>query len=120
MPAPRFSFASSRICRLAHSRYPRRNRTAGSGLGAPGDLIVSTCLAMVAVAVLATAAPAPAASSNSAVSAGPQAVQYVQVQYRNVLKDAGASQPVFNPVKSLFHSFLSGILHNVISGLNPI
>jgi hypothetical protein len=81
---------------------------------------MSTCLALVAVAVLATAAPAPAASPSSAVSAGPQAVQYVQVQYRNVLKDAGASQPAINPVKSLVHSFLSGILHNVLSSLNPI
>ncbi|HEY5095203.1 MAG TPA: hypothetical protein VII69_08825 [Candidatus Eremiobacteraceae bacterium] len=80
---------------------------------------MSTCLALVAAAVLATAAPAPAASPTAAVSTGPQAVQYVQVQYRNVLKtDAG--QPAVNPVKSLFHSFLSSVLHNVLSSLNPI
>jgi len=85
---------------------------------------MSMGLALVAVAVVATASPTAVPLAAPTPSAGPQAVQYVQVQYRNVLKNNGfpnaASQAVGAALKSQVLSFVSNVLQNALSHANPI
>jgi hypothetical protein len=85
---------------------------------------MSVGLALVAAAALATASPSAAPAAAPASSPGPQAVQYVQVQYRNVLKSNGisnaASQALAGAMKSEIASFVSNLLQNLLSRANPI
>jgi hypothetical protein len=85
---------------------------------------MSICLAVVAATVLSAAATTPTAAPTLLVPAGPQAVQYVQVQYRNVLKNSGfggtASQALGNPIKPLIGSFVRNVLQSALSHVNPI
>ena len=96
-------------------------------------LIVSSVLALVAASALSTAAPAatvaPAASAAIAApspvpGAGARAVQYVQVQYRNVLKSTGfgtsMSQMAAAAVKSQVNSFVANVLQNALAHMNPV
>jgi hypothetical protein len=82
---------------------------------------MSICLALAAAAVLSTSAPAVVATT---APTGPQAVQYVQVQYRNVLKPIGvgstASQLIGETIRSQVISFLSNVLRNALTHANPI
>jgi hypothetical protein len=85
---------------------------------------MSMGLALVAAAALATASPSAAPATAPTQSPGPQAVQYVQVQYRNVLKSSAlsdaAAQAVGGAVKSQIASFVSNVVQNAISRANPI
>jgi hypothetical protein len=82
---------------------------------------MSICLALAVAAALSTSAPAVQATP---APAGLQAVQYVQVQYRNVLKPnaigESASQLLGATVRSQIGSFLSSVLRTALSHANPI
>ena len=65
---------------------------------------------------MAVPSPAPAP--------GARAVQYVQVQYRNVLRSTGfgssMSQMAAAAVKSQVNSFVANVLQNALSHMNPV
>jgi hypothetical protein len=90
---------------------------------------MSICLAFAVAAALSTPAPAlpvgpatPAAAMTA--SATPQAVQYVQVQYRNELKSSTitqtAAQMLGSQIRAQFGNFLSNVLRSALSHANPI
>jgi hypothetical protein len=86
--------------------------------------MMSICMAFAVAAALSTSAPVLPAASSMPASAAPQAVQYVQVQYRNVLKGNTTSQTAAQmlgaQVKAQFGNFLSNVLRSALSHANPV
>jgi hypothetical protein len=82
---------------------------------------MSIYLALAAAAALSTSPPAVQAPT---VPTGPQAVQYVQVQYRNVLKQNplgnSAANFLTSTIRSQIDSFLSSVLRTALSHANPV
>jgi len=86
--------------------------------------MMSICLAFAVAAVLATSAPALPAAPATPASATPQAVQYVQVQYRNQLTTnligQTAGQMIGSQIKAQIRNFLSNVLQSALSHANPV
>jgi hypothetical protein len=98
---------------------------------------MTICLHLVFIAAAALAAaepsqsPIPVAPAGAAADiavplpaiSGPIAVQYVQVQYRNVLKSNGMPSPTSvagSLLKSQATSFVLNVVQNVIARANPL
>jgi hypothetical protein len=86
--------------------------------------MMSICLAFAVATVLSTSAPSLPATPATQASATPQAVQYVQVQYRNQLKSnlvgQTAAQMIGSQIKAQIRNFLSNVLQSALSHANPI
>jgi hypothetical protein len=83
---------------------------------------MSICLALAAAAALSTSTPAVQAT---AAPTNPHVVQYVQVQYRNVLKQSTLAGPSIPQIlgatlRSQVRSFLTNVLRSALSHANPI